>query len=238
MGDPVPTVKFLGLTFNIANDLSVLLTCVIVFLFVFLLSRHIALKPKGGQNVLEWLIEFTNGIVKGSIKGSDASHFGLYAFTLFLFIFVANQLGLFIHVQVGEFTYLKSPTADPIVTLTLSFMTVALAHAAGVQKNGMKGYLKSYTAPFLVFLPINIFEQFTDFLTLGLRLFGNIFAGEMLLNKVAGLATGSGGWFSYVYAFPIEFLWQGFSVFIGSVQAFVFVTLTSVYISQKVSPEE
>jgi len=238
VGDPVPTVKFLGLTFNIANDISILLTCIIVFLFVFLLSRHLALKPKGGQNVLEWLIEFTNGIVKGSIKGNDASRFGLYAFTLFLFIFVANQLGLFLHIQVGQYTYVKSPTADPIVTLTLSFMTVALAHAAGVQKKGLKGYLKDYTSPFLVFLPINIFEQFTDFLTLGLRLFGNIFAGEMLLSKVATLATDSGSWFSYVYSFPIEFLWQGFSVFIGSVQAFVFVTLTSVYISQKVSPEE
>ncbi|WP_048000193.1 F0F1 ATP synthase subunit A [Lactiplantibacillus herbarum] len=237
MGDPVPTVKFLGLTFNIANDLSVLLTCLIVFLAVFFLSRHIAMKPKGGQNVLEWLIEFTNGIVKGSIKGNDASHFGLYAFTLFLFIFIANQLGLFIHIQVGEYTYVKSPTADPIVTLTLSFMSVALAHAAGVQKKGMKGYLKEYTQPFAVFSVINIFEQFTDFLTLGLRLFGNIFAGEMLLVKVADLAK-SNGWFGYVYSFPIELLWQGFSVFIGSIQAFVFVTLTSVYISQKVNDEE
>ena len=182
MGDPVPTVKFLGLTFNIANDISVIVTCLIVFLFVFLLSRHITMKPKGGQNVLEWLIEFTNGIVKGSIKGNEASNFGLYAFTLFLFIFIANQLGLFIHVQVGEYTYLKSPTADPIVTLTLSFMTVAIAHAAGVRKKGMGGYLKEYTQPFAVFSVINVFEQFTDFLTLGLRLFGNIFAGELLLS--------------------------------------------------------
>ncbi|MRT18383.1 F0F1 ATP synthase subunit A, partial [Vitellibacter sp. q18] len=110
----------------------------------------------------------------------EASNFGLYAFTLFLFIFIANQLGLFIHVQVGQYTYLKSPTADPIVTLTLSFMTVALAHAAGVRKKGMGGYLKEYTQPFAVFSVINVFEQFTDFLTLGLRLFGNIFAGEML----------------------------------------------------------
>jgi F-type H+-transporting ATPase subunit a len=187
--------------------------------------------------VLEWLIEFTNGIVKGSIKGNEASNFGLYAFTLFLFIFIANQLGLFIHVQVGQYTYLKSPTADPIVTLTLSFMTVALAHAAGVRKKGMGGYLKEYTQPFAVFSVINVFEQFTDFLTLGLRLFGNIFAGEMLLTKVADLAK-SNGWLSYVYSFPIELLWQGFSVFIGSIQAFVFVTLTSVYISQKVNDEE
>ena len=237
MGDPVPTVKFLGLTFNIANDISVIVTCLIVFLFVFLLSRHLTMKPKGGQNVLEWLIEFTNGIVKGLIKGNEASNFGLYAFTLFLFIFIANQLGLFIHVQVGQYTYLKSPTADPIVTLTLSFMTVALAHAAGVRKKGMGGYLKEYTQPFAVFSVINVFEQFTDFLTLGLRLFGNIFAGEMLLTKVADLAK-SNGWLSYVYSFPIELLWQGFSVFIGSIQAFVFVTLTSVYISQKVNDEE
>ncbi|VDG19140.1 F0F1 ATP synthase subunit A [Lactiplantibacillus mudanjiangensis] len=237
MNDPVPTVKFLGLTFNVANDLSVLITCLIVFVVVFALSRHIAMKPKGGQNVLEWLVEFTNGIVKGSIKGNDASHFGLYAFTLFLFIFVANQIGLFIHIQVGEYTYVKSPTADPVVTLTLSLMTIALAHYAGIAKNGAKAYFKGYLAPFTLFLPLNIFEQFTNFLTLGLRLFGNIFAGEMLLTLISGL-TSSDNWISYIYSFPVELAWQGFSVFIGSVQAFVFVTLTSVYISQQLSPEE
>ena len=237
MSDPVPTVKFLGLTFNVANDLSILITCLIVLLFVFLLSRHITMKPKGGQNVLEWLVEFTNGIVKGSIKGNDASHFGLFAFSLFLFIFVANQIGLFIHIQVGEYTYVKSPTADPVVTLTLSLMTIALAHYAGIAKNGAKAYFKGYLAPFKLFLPLNLFEQFTNFLTLGLRLFGNIFAGEMLLTLISGL-TSSDNWVSYLYSLPVELAWQGFSVFIGSVQAFVFVTLASVYISRELSPEE
>ncbi|ETY73765.1 F0F1 ATP synthase subunit A [Lactiplantibacillus fabifermentans] len=237
MGDPVPTVQFLGLTFNVANMISVLVACAIVFGVVFALSRHLALKPKGGQNVLEWLIEFTNGIVKGSIKGNEASHYGLFAFTAFLFIFVSNQMGLFIHVQYGSYTYLKSPTADPIITLTLALMTVALAHFSGIAKNGIKGYAKGFMKPFTLLLPINLFEQFTNFLTLGLRLFGNIFAGEMLLTLISGIATGN-GWISYIYALPLELAWQGFSVFIGSVQAFVFVTLTSVYISQQISPEE
>ncbi|WP_076635990.1 F0F1 ATP synthase subunit A [Lactiplantibacillus plantarum] len=237
MGDPVPTVKVLGLTFNVANDLSILLTCLIVFLFVFFLSRHIGMKPKGGQNVLEWLIEFTNGIVKGSIKGNDSSLFGLYGFTLFLFIFVANQLGLFIHIEVGKYTYIKSPTADPIITLTLALMTISLAHFFGVKRNGLQKYLKGFASPFPLLLPLNLFEQFTNLLTLGLRLFGNIFAGEMLLTLISGIATGN-GWISYIYALPLELAWQGFSVFIGSVQAFVFVTLSSVYISQQLVPED
>ena len=129
---------------------------------------------------------------------------------------------------------LRSPTADPVVTLTLSLMVMVLAFAAGVANNGLGGYLKGYTKPFTLMLPVNIIEDFANFLTLGLRIFGNIFAGELLMSLIANMAF-SHGILTIIPGLFLELAWQGFSVFIGSIQAYVFVTLTTVYISRKIS---
>ncbi|MDU4240584.1 MAG: F0F1 ATP synthase subunit A, partial [Limosilactobacillus fermentum] len=75
-----------------------------------------------------------------------------------------------------------------------------------------------------------------NFLTLGLRIFGNIYAGELLLKLLAGMAF-SHGIPTMIVSLPLEIIWQGFSVFIGAIQAYVFVTLTTVYISRKVTGE-
>ena len=233
-GESISTFQFLGLTFNTANIISGLATAIIVFGLVFALSRNLKLKPTGKQNVLEMMMDFTNGIVKDSIEGSDAKNFGLYSFTLFLFIFVSNQIGLFLQIAWNDVSYLRSPTADPIVTLTFSLITMMMAHYSGVLKFGFKGYFKNtYLSPFKVWLPIGVFTEFIDFLTLGLRIYGVIFAGEMLLKMIGGIAF-SGGITNMLVAIPIALLWQGFSLFLGSIQAFVFVTLTFVYISHKV----
>lgn len=237
-GNPVWIFKICGLTFSYVNVISGLLASLIVFGLIFWLSRQLSLKPGGKQNVLEWIVDFTNNIVSGSMEKDEAQKFGLYAFTLFLFIFVSNQLGLLINLEGPGGEIIKSPTSDPIVTMTLALITLMLAHFAGISKLGFKEYFAStYLSPFKFWLPISIFEEFTNFLTLGLRLFGNIFAGEMLLKIIKNMAF-SHGIPTTMVAVPIELLWQGFSAFIGSIQAFVFVTLTAVYISQKVQPEE
>lgn len=239
MGDPssVPTFQFGGLTFNAANIISGLVAFVLVFLFVFALSRHITMKPGRGQNVLEWLIDFTNGILKGSIPGNEVGAFGLYGFTLFMFLFVSNELGLLVQVAVGGKDFVRSPTSDPMVTMTFSLATLMLAHFAGVSKLGWKQHFQGYLKPFVFWLPISIFEEFTNFLTLGLRIFGVIYSGEMLLKIIGGLAF-SHGIATMIVAIPLEMFWQGFSAFLGAIQAFVFVTLSSVYISRKLEVEE
>ncbi|MCK8623975.1 F0F1 ATP synthase subunit A [Apilactobacillus xinyiensis] len=238
MNDPVSTFKLFGLTFNVGNMISVFVTSVVVFLLMFFLSRKLRLVPTGKQNALEMMADFTNNIVKGSLDKDTSRAFSLYAFVLFFFILISNQLGLFIQLTYNDVSYVKSPTADPIVTMTLALMTLMLAHFAGVSKFGFKGYFSNtYLKPFKVWLPLSIFEEFTNFLTLGLRLFGNIFAGEMLLSVIMNFAF-SHGPITMVIAVPLTLIWQGFSVFLGSIQAFVFVTLTSVYISQKIEVEE
>ncbi|MBA0971001.1 F0F1 ATP synthase subunit A, partial [Enterococcus gallinarum] len=74
-------------------------------------------------------------------------------------------------------------------------------------------------------------------LTLALRLYGNIYAGEVLLTLIANMMNNL-GWFSLPLAIPLEMVWIAFSLFIGSIQAFVFVTLSMVYMSHKIEVEE
>jgi len=209
----------------------------LVVALVYFTSRHLAMKPTKGQNFLEWLIDFTNGILKGSIPAGDVGKFGLWGFTLFLFLFLSNEIGLFIQVATRSgATIMRSPTSDPIATLTFSLMTMMIAQFAGVWKLGYKAHFANYMKPFVFWLPISIFEEFTNFLTLGLRIFGVIFSGEMLLGVIWNLAV-SHGIVTMIVALPIEMAWQGFSAFLGAIQAFVFVTLSSVYISQKLEVE-
>ena len=74
-------------------------------------------------------------------------------------------------------------------------------------------------------------------MTLSLRLYGNIYAGEVLLTLIGGRFAKSAGWFTVIASVPLTLIWQGFSVFIGSIQAYVFVTLSMVYIGKKVTTE-
>lgn len=238
MNDPISTFKLFGLTFNIGNMVSVTVAAVFVFLFVFICSRKLQVIPSGKQNLLEMIVDFTNGIVNTSVEGAKAKVYGLFAFVLFVFIFISNQMGLLFQIDYNGVAYVKSPTSDPIVTLTLAAITLAWAHFAGVSKLGFKGYFSStYLKPFKLWLPLNVFEELANFLTLGLRLYGNIFAGELLLGLLSSVAL-KYGIVAYVPTMLGALLWEAFSIFIGSVQAFVFVTLTFVYISQKIQPEE
>lgn len=230
-------LTFLGLRFNLANCLSILITAILVFLFVFLLSRKLTLKPGKGQNVLEYLIDFTNSIVKSIMPGDEGKPFYFYIFVLFTFILFSNMLGLFFQVRVGGFTFTKSPTADPMVTMPLAMVTLLMSHYFSVQKFGFKGYIGNYVRPVGFLLPINLIEEFTNFLTLSLRLYGNIFAGEVLIGLLIMVAQ-SMGLISAVIAAPMTMIWQGFSVFIGAIQAYVFSILSCVYFSRKLEREE
>lgn len=230
--------SFAGLTFDWSVIISTTVAMVIVFVLAVWMSRRLELKPKGKQNVLEWIIDFTNGIVDQQAPNSTGRGMKFYIFSLFMFIFVANQLGVAFNVNVGGVTYLRSATANPLVTMTLAMFSIGIAHYLGVQKLGFKNYFKTvYLKPMPFLLPINIIEQFTSFLTLGLRLFGNIFAGEMVLSLIWQLAV-SHGIATMVPAFALMLAWQAFSLFIGAIQAFVFTTLTMVYVSEKTEVEE
>lgn len=237
MREPTSTFTFLGMTLNVSNMVSITLACLLVFVLVFALSRHITLKPGKAQNVLEYMVDFTNGIIKSTIPDGKGRQLGLWSFTIFFFILISNLQGLLFHVDVGGVVYVKSPTADPLVTMTLAAMTLLLAQFLGVQRLGYRNHFGNFLKPFKIFFVINFFEEFTNLLTLGLRLYGNIYSGEMLLGMITSAAV-KGGLGTSIAMLPVEMVWQGFSVFVGCIQAYVFVTLSSVYISRKIEIEE
>lgn len=219
--------------------LMVVLTCAIVFFTVFFCTRNLQMKPKGKQNLIELAIDFVRGIITDNMPRKELSNFHLLAFTMFLFVLVSNLLGLVTKIVVGDDISLwKSPTASPLVTLTLALIMIVLTHIFGVKRFGFKGYLvNSYLKPVSFLLPIKILEEFTNLLTLALRLYGNIYAGEVLLGLIASIVTGFGP-LALPLAIPLEMVWIGFSLFIGCIQAFIFVTLSMVYMAHKVEPAE
>ncbi len=259
-----PRIDVFGMVFDIPTIIMIVVTSLIVFLLVAGLSRNLtAGVPKGAQNLMEWIVDFVHGIAGGFMKPKMAATMVTLGVTLFLYIFIGNQLGLILNVNTSHHhisdrfmemltvstspeaeeqkrhhiqeelanpnghgvvvAWWKSPTAAPSVTFALALIVLLYSHILGIRKS-FGGWLKH------TFLnPIHILEEFIiKPLTLPLRLFGNIFAGEVLIAFL--LAVGIFG------SIPL-FLWLGYSVFVGSVQAFIFTTLTMVYISQQVNED-
>lgn len=233
MDEPTSTFSLLGLTFTWTTVVSTLLAMSIVVLLAVGLTRKVAIRPSRGQNVIEYVLDFVRGILGDQLPGNLARSLGLYAFTLFLFLVVSNEMGLLLQVKTGAgVTLIKSPTADPLIAFTLAIMSLMIAHGTGVKVLGFGGYLKNmFFKPYAAMFPLNVVEQITNFLTLALRLFGNIFAGELMLNLLAQLAFSLNG-FGWIAALPLEMAWQAFSLLIGGIQAYVFVMLTAVFTAQ------
>ncbi|TLS35838.1 F0F1 ATP synthase subunit A [Pseudalkalibacillus caeni] len=232
-----PLVDFLGLTFNLSNVLMITIASVIVFIIAVIGTRSLAMRPTGMQNFMEWVMDFVKGIIGSTMDWKSGGRFLTLGMTLLMYIFVSNMLGLPFAVSLGEHENLwwKSPTADPTITLTLATMIVVLTHYYGVRMKGVKEYGKGFVAPFSFMFPFKIIEEFANTLTLGLRLYGNIFAGEILLGLLAGLGTS--GALGAIGAFIPMMVWQGFSIFVGAIQAFIFTMLTMVYMAHKVADD-
>ncbi|NNU90109.1 F0F1 ATP synthase subunit A [Anoxybacillus sp. CHMUD] len=228
-----PLYELFGLTFNLSNVMMITVTSVIVFVIALLATRNLSMKPTGMQNFLEWVMDFVKGIIKSNMDWQTGGRFQVLGVTLIMYIFVANMLGLPFAVVINDELWWKSPTADPVITLTLATMVVGLSHYYGIKMKGLKGYAEGFVSPMPFLFPLKIIEEFANTLTLGLRLYGNIFAGEILLGLLAGsLATGFAG---TVVAIIPTIVWQAFSIFVGAIQAFIFTMLTMVYMSHKVS---
>ncbi|TDL96790.1 F0F1 ATP synthase subunit A [Macrococcus brunensis] len=234
---PLYIWNFMGhdIIFNLSSIMMLVITAVIVLLIAILCTRNLSHRPSSAQNFIEWIFDFTRGIINSNMDWGRGARFHFLAVTLLLFIFVANMLGLPFAIVTGHTLWWKSPTADATVTLTLSTLMVVLTHFYGIKMRGAGNYFKSFAQPVWFMVPFKIIEEFSSTLTLGLRLYGNIFAGEVLLGLLAGIGgAGMLGWFGA--AIPL-IIWQGFSIFVGAIQAYIFVMLSMVYMSHKVSED-
>ncbi|MGE7603868.1 F0F1 ATP synthase subunit A [Peribacillus sp. NPDC097675] len=230
MNHEAPLHEFMGLTFNLSNVLMITIASLVVFILAVISTRKLAMKPTGMQNFMEWIMDFVKGIINSNMDWRTGGQFQLLGMTLLMYIFVSNMLGLPFAISYDGVLWWKSPTADPVITLTLAVMVLGLTHYYAIKMKGAKGYFKAYKNP------MTFVEEFTNSLTLGLRLYGNIYAGEVLLSLLAGTLAMHGA-LGFVGAIVPTLVWQGYSIFVGSIQAFIFVTLTMVYLSHKVSDD-
>lgn len=239
MNHGVPEIQLFGiswLTFNLSTVLMLLITAAIVFIIAVTATRNLKLKPTGMQNFFEWIMDFVRGIINSNMDWKTGGRFHILGITLIMFIAVGNLIGLPLGgVYINGDLWWKSPTADPVVTMTLASMVMVLATYYGIRMRGTKHYFKTFIQPMPFMFPLKIIEEFANTLTLGLRLYGNIYAGEILLGLLAGLA--GSGILGFIGAIVPTMAWLGFSIFIGFIQAFIFTMLTMVYISHKVSTD-
>ncbi|KAF0825303.1 F0F1 ATP synthase subunit A [Cytobacillus firmus] len=236
MHHEAPIKEFLGLNFNLSNVLMITVASAIVFIIALLSTRRLAMKPTGMQNFFEWIMDFVKNIINSTMDWKTGGRFHILGLTLIMYIFVSNMLGLPFAITYDHTLWWKSPTADPVITLTLAAMVVGLSHYYGVKLKGVGEYGRDFIRPMPFLFPLKIIEEFANTLTLGLRLYGNIYAGEILLTLlVGGLAhAGVGGMLAAIIP---TLVWQGFSIFVGSIQAFIFCMLTMVYMAHKVSQD-
>ncbi|MGH3444524.1 MAG: F0F1 ATP synthase subunit A [Nocardioidaceae bacterium] len=142
------------------------------------------------------------------------------AVALFFFILIANWLEV---IPSGEHPrYLPAPTADVNLVYAMALLVIIGVHVFGIREQGLKGYLRHYAQPNIALLPLNIIEEIVKPFTLALRLFGNIFAGGIMIALIGFLLPIYTIW----VANPI---WKLFDMFIGAIQAFIFALLTVLY---------
>ena len=182
---------------------------ILILLFVFA-SKNAKLIPSGLQNGMEFFVEFIEGLVKGSLGEKGWKAIGSFFVSTFMFILISNELGML--PQVG--VHWTSPTNDINTCFALSLTVAIGVYFVGVATNGM-GFFKHFISPSPAFLPLHLLDELTKPLTMALRLFGNILAGEILLIILYQLAP----WI-------VPEFWVMFSLFIGFLQAFIFTMLS------------
>ncbi|HRE18567.1 MAG TPA: F0F1 ATP synthase subunit A [Rhodocyclaceae bacterium] len=206
-------------------------------LMVMTASKATAGVPTGVQNFFEMVIGFLDQQVKDTFHGRSALVTPL-AITIFVWVFVMNAMDLipvdFLPVLTQIITgdehipFKFVPTTDPNLTFAMSITVFIIMLGMNFKVKGIGGFLhKVLTAPFGAKLaPVNllfrIVEDVAKPISLALRLFGNMYAGEMVFILIALLG---------VYQLPLALPWALFHIIIITLQAFVFMMLTIVYMS-------
>jgi F-type H+-transporting ATPase subunit a len=180
-------------------------------------------RPGGVQNFLEMIVEGIRSLIEDVIgHGAQKKYLPIIG-TFALFIFVGNFFGLFF--------FLQPPTGALSTTVALALISFVYFNWQGIREHGFFGYLKHFMGPVLwlapLFFVIEMIGNFARILSLSLRLFMNIYGEHTATGIFAGLA-------------PIVVPWplMALGLFTALLQAFIFVTLTSVYISLGTAHEE
>jgi F-type H+-transporting ATPase subunit a len=200
-----------GVSLNKGVVVSSLVISAVLIVFSVLATRRFSERPRGIQSAIELFYDTMVGIVESTVP-EGARGCAPVVITLFVFILLSNLI--------GTIPWFESPTADVNTSVGLALVVFGMMVYYGIKSKGVLGYLKSFIRPSVLFLPINLIETFTKPITLAFRLFGNIFAGELLVLILFKLIP---------IGVPTAF--SLFHVFIGAIQAYLFFMLSLAYIT-------
>jgi F-type H+-transporting ATPase subunit a len=218
----------------ISSAIAVIATLLIAF---WVRSKLQDGRPGKVQAIFEWGYDALRSLIKTNV--SDEALFIIpLALTLFLYILIANWIEIF---PLAFFPVLHGANADLNQTLAMGLIVILVVQWYSIRVLGGRGYLRRFTKPFelplpfrIIFIPLNVLEEAVKPATLALRLFGNIFAGAVMIGLIAGFGTlalpyvGTVG--GTVLGSLLLIVWKAFDViFIGFIQAFIFMLLTVIY---------
>ena len=198
---PVP------ITETVFNGWLVMLGLIVIGLAA---TRSIRRRPQGLQAVAEIAVDGCKQLISMTM-GPERIGFLGYMGSLIAFILAANMIGI---------TGLRPPTSDLNITMGMAIITFFMVHYYGTRSQGVTGYLKTLAQPIVFLLPINIVGELARPISLGIRLFGNIIGGSIIMAMIYDVAA---------VAVPIPFHLY-FDVFVGILQCFIFAALTMVFV--------
>lgn len=203
---PIPITRVIVVTWGVMGAL----------LLVAAFVRLTLCKDNPGkiQQVVEAMLNWLGDEIRGIIGRKPEPFIPLIA-TLFIFILASN----FVSFISSFFTVLKPPTADINTTAALAIVVFLAVPFYGIMMTGTVNYLKTYIKPVWIMLPFNVISDLSRTLALAIRLFGNILSGEILFGVVLSLVP-------FFLPLPLMFL----SLITGTIQAYIFAILTTVYI--------
>ena len=213
-------IGFLPVTNTLLASWVVIIILTIMSIFT---TWKLKAVPSGLQNFMEMIIEGGYNMVS-DLAGKRANIFFPFVFTFFLYIIVANWIGLlpgFATITFHGEPLFRSMSSDLNMTLGLALLSAVTTHFFAIRYLGLLSYLKRWVSLNPIFLFVGILEivaEFTKILSLSFRLFGNIFAGEVVLSVVGG-----------IFAFVLPLPFYGLEIVVGFVQAAVFMMLTLVF---------
>ena len=197
----------------------VVLTSVLLIAFgAFAVSKRATI-PGRTQGFVEWVMEGLRTTFLGALGPNGERHLPL-VFALFWYILFCNMIELV--------PFFRAATANPSTTIGLGIIVFFYTQYVGIKSKGLKEYLKHFVGPLLILAPlfivIEILGEFIKPFSLGMRLFGNIYA-EDIMNDLAAKAIHLGPLY-----FPLQLLVYPLQIFTGVIQAFIFAMLTCAYI--------
>jgi F-type H+-transporting ATPase subunit a len=227
---------WLGMTVNVDTITSTAIAGAIVIALAFFLRAKVTSTgvPNGVQLFWEAITVQMRGQIESAIGMRIAPFVLPLAVAIFVFILISNWLSVLPlqYEEHGHTTELLTPAAGDInYVLALALFVFVCYHGAGIWRRGIIGHPIKLLKGHVAFLaPINLVEELAKPISLSLRLFGNIFAGGILVSLIALFPP----WIMWA---P-NAIWKSFDLFVGAIQAFIFSILTILYFSQAMELEE